>query len=186
MGLKAMSKIAIIYKSKYGSTEKYAQWISEEVKGDLFEHSKIDITDLMNYNTMVFGGGLYASGIAGIKFLTENYEKLKDKNIIVFTVGLASTDDKEVFVPIIEKNFTEEMIDNIKIFHLRGGIDYSELGFIHKAMMWGLKKVLSRKSPYEMTDDDKELLATYGKKVDFMDRDSISPMVSCIEEKDNA
>ena len=180
-----MNKMAIIYKSKYGSTKKYAEWISEEIEGDLFEVPKIDLDTIMNYNTIIYGGGLYASGIANIKFLTSNYEQLKAKNIILFTVGLASTDDKEVFLPIIEKNLTQEMRDNINIFHLRGGIDYGELGFIHRAMMWGLKMVISRKEANEMTDDDKELLATYGQKVDFTDKDSISPILSCVKEINN-
>src|SRR5690554_6143300 len=119
-----MSNIAIVYKSKYGSTKKYAQWIAEETKADIFECSEIEAKKLMEYDTIIYGGGLYASGIAGISIITKNYEILKDKKIIVFTVGLASTDKEEIFNPILEKNFTKEMRDNIKFFHLRGGIDY--------------------------------------------------------------
>ncbi|MCR2044853.1 flavodoxin domain-containing protein [Anaerosalibacter massiliensis] len=177
-----MNKIVVVYKSKYGSTKKYAQWIAEESKADLFEHSQVDIKKLMEYDTIVYGGGLYVSGIAGISVITKNYKALKDKRIIVFTVGLASTDRKEVFSPIIEKNFSKEMSDSIKFFHLRGGIDYKKLGFIHKSMMAMLKTVISKKDSQELSDDDRELLATYGKKVDFTDKSTLKPLLLFLEK----
>ena len=77
---------------------------------------------------IIFGGGLYASGINGISIITKNYDLIKEKDIIVFTVGLADPNIEEQFIPIINKNFTDEMKEKIKIFHLRGGIDYKKLG----------------------------------------------------------
>lgn len=172
-----MNNIAIIYKSKYGSTKKYAQWIAEEAKADLFQCSEIGVKKLKEYDTIVYGGGLYASGIAGISIITKNYEILKDKRIIVFTVGLASTDREEVFTPIIEKNFSKEIRENITFFHLRGGIDYKKLGIIHKSMMAMLKNMISKKDSKELSDDDSALLNTYGKKVDFTDKNTIAPLL---------
>ena len=172
-----MKSIAIVYKSKYGSTKKYAQWIAEEIRGDLFEYSEVTTKKLMEYDIIVYGGGLYASRIAGISVITKNFDALKHKEIIIFTVGLASTNEDEVFHPIINKIFSKEMQDYIKFFHLRGGIDYKELGIIHKSMMAMLKIVISRKKPEELSSDDEELLATYGKKVDFTDKNTIEPLL---------
>lgn len=176
-----MNKIAVIYESKYGSTEKYAQWIANEAKADLFHCLEVNIEKLIAYDTIVYGGGLYASGIAGVSIITKNFESIKDKKIIVFTVGLASTDRKEVFAPIIEKNFSKQMRGNIKFFHLRGGIDYKKLNLIHKSMMAMLKTVIARKNPSKLTDDDKQLLATYGSKVDFTDKNTITSLVNYIK-----
>lgn len=178
-----MNNIAVIYKSKYGSTKKYAQWIAEEAKADLFECSKTETKKLMEYDTIVYGGGLYASGIAGISIITQNFDILKDKRVIVFTVGLASTDREEVFSPIIEKNFSKDMRENIKFFHLRGGIDYKKLGIVHKSMMAMLKFVISKKDPGELSDDDRELLATYGGKADFVDKDTIEPLLLFLQNQ---
>ncbi len=82
-----MGKAVVIYKSKYGSTKQYAQWIAEALDADLFDVAKV--RDLGQYQTIVYGGGLYASGIIGSDFLVKNYELLKEKRIVVFTVGLA-------------------------------------------------------------------------------------------------
>lgn len=176
-----MNNIVVVYESKYGSTKKYAQWIAEEAGADLFKRSEIDINKLIEYDTIVYGGGLYASGIAGISIITKNYEKLMDKNIIVFTVGVASTNNKEIFIPIIEKNFSKDIRENIKFFHLRGGIDYKKLGIIHKLMMRMLKITVNKKDPKKLSDEDKEFLKTYGKEVDFTNRDTILPLVFALK-----
>lgn len=177
-----MSNIAIVYESKYGSTKRYARWIAEETKGDLYKSSDIDSKKLMEYDTIVYGGGLYASGIAGISIITKNYEDLKNKKIVVFTVGAASTNRDTVFLPIIGKNFSKEMSENIKFFHLRGGIDYENLGIIHRLMMGMLKRATSRKDEKELSDDDINFLATYGKKVDFVDKNTLVPLLTYLNE----
>ena len=177
-----MSNTVVVYKSRYGSTKKYAQWISEEIKADLFDKSKIDISKLKEYDTIVYGGGLYASGISGVSMIINNYEKLKDKRLVVFTVGLASTDREEVFIPIIEKSFSKEMLENIKFFHLRGGIDYKKLGLVHRSMMAMLKFVICRKDPNELSDEDKEFLDTYRSQVDFADKKTIVPLLLFLKD----
>ena len=177
-----MGNIVVVYESKYGSTKKYAQWISEEMKADLFEKSEISSSKLKEYDTIVYGGGLYASGIAGVSMITRNYEILKDKRIIVYTVGVASTDRKEVFIPIIEKNFSKEMEGNITFFHLRGSLDFKKLGLVHKSMMAMLKVVILKKNANELSDDDKQLLETYGGKVDFVDKNTLGPLFLFLRE----
>lgn len=139
-----MSDIAVIYKSKYGSTEQYAKWVSEELKADLFEHSDIKNENLDKYKTIIFGGGLYASGIIGFEIIKKNFGRIKDKNIIVFTVGLGDPKNEDQFVPIIDQNFTDEMKDNISVFHLRGSMDYSKLNFLHRSMMNMVKKAVEK------------------------------------------
>lgn len=180
-----MDKVAVIYKSKYGSTKQYAEWIAEESEADLFEYTEIKIEQLSKYDTIIFGGGLYASGINGVGLITKNFKILKIKNLIIFTVGVASTDDKKIFNPIIEKNCTEEMRKSIQFFHLRGGIDYKRLSFLHKSMMNMLKKMVAKKKPEELSEDDKVMLDTYGEKVDFIDRRTIEPLLLYVKSLRN-
>lgn len=175
-----MSKAAVIYKSSYGNTKKYAEWISEALNCDLFEASGTDVNIIKDYDTIIYGGGLYASGINGISLITKNYDRLKDKKLIVFTVGLADPQIKTQFIPIIDKNFTDEMKKHIEIFHLRGGIDYKKLGIIHKSMMKALKKMVEKKKEKDKTDEDRMMLDTYGTVIDFTDRESIEPILSAV------
>ena len=56
----------IIYKSKYGSTKKYAEWLKEATGFEMAEADQIKAGEAAKYDTIIFGGGIYAGGIAGI------------------------------------------------------------------------------------------------------------------------
>lgn len=175
-----MSKTAVIYQSHYGYTQKYAEWLAEDLAADLYNGKAVKLSDLQKYDTLLFGGGLYAGGINGISLLTKNYEDLKNKKIAVFTCGLADPNDEnnaKGLNDIIKKNLTPEMLNNITVFHLRGGMDYSKLNLLHKSMMAIMRKVIQKKSAEELTNDDQGILATYGKSVDFSDRSTIAPLL---------
>ena len=53
------NKIAVIYKSKYGATKRYAGWIALKLDADLYELSDIRRKDLKAYDTIIYGGPLY-------------------------------------------------------------------------------------------------------------------------------
>ena len=62
----------ILYQSKYGATKRYADWLSEETGFQCIETRKADINEIVTYDAIILGGGLYASGIAGLSFLKKN------------------------------------------------------------------------------------------------------------------
>lgn len=145
------------------------------MNADLFTAQKIEPKILNQYDVVIYGGGLYAGGIAGVKLVTQNH----CKNLIVFTVGLAdpiSTDYSE----IINKNFTSELLAQTKFFHLRGGIDYKKLGPIHRVMMAMMKKMIQR-IPESDQGDNKEFLDTYNSKVNFEDKESINQIITYVQ-----
>lgn len=175
-----MDKTVVIFESKYGFTERYAQWISEALACPVFRRKDCSANDLSNYETVIYGGGLYAGGVSGIKLLTQNWQLLSSKNVILFTCGLADPADPENTLHIQEalaKTFTSEMLEKIRLFHLRGGIDYSRLSFVHSSMMAMMRRMLLKKEPGSLRQEDQQLLDTYGKRVDFTDRESIQPLI---------
>ena len=95
----------ILYKSKYGATKKYADWLSESTGFPCIETDKADIKAVSEYDVIILGGGIYASGIAGFSFLKKNIAKLKDKKLIVFCCGAS---------PFDQKAFEEAMSHNMK------------------------------------------------------------------------
>ena len=64
-----MNKGIILYQSKYGATKKYAQWLQESTGYDCMETKSATVKQLKEYDTIILGGGVYASGIAGLSFL---------------------------------------------------------------------------------------------------------------------
>jgi menaquinone-dependent protoporphyrinogen IX oxidase len=173
------AKTVVIYKTKYGSAKQYAQWIAEELKCDLFEHSSFLPSKLDEYDTIIYGGSLYAVGILGISLIKNNFAKLKDKKVIVFSVG-ASPAYEKAMNEIRNKNFTDEMKEKVQYFHLRGEFNYNKLNPLHKFMMWLMKKMIERKSPEERTDDEKGLLDSFSEPTDFKSKENIIPIVESI------
>lgn len=178
-----MKKTVVIYQSKYGSTKCYAQWISQALSCPVFERKDIRPDTLETYDTIIYGGGLYAGGVNGIDLLIKNFNRIRSKNIILFTCGLADPDDpantKQIQISL-DKVLSPQMKEKIRMFHLRGGIDYSRLSVLHRVMMAGLRKMLKKKSRTSPRQEDQEFLKTYGQTVDFTDRESIRPLVDYV------
>ncbi|MFV0516210.1 MAG: flavodoxin domain-containing protein [Aminipila sp.] len=168
-------KILVVYTSKYGSTRKYAEWIALAVSADLFDAKKVDPKALSQYDVVIYGGGLYASGIAGVKLVTQNF----CKNLIVFTVGLADPNTTD-YSAIINKNFTPGLISKTKFFHLRGGIDYKKLSSMHRVMMTMMKGMIQRKPESDRAPEDEEFLNTFNSKVNFEDRSAIDSLINFV------
>lgn len=71
-------------------------------------------------------------------------------------------------------------VSGMKQFHFRGGIDYSRLSLIHRAMMWMLCQTMKKKGYDNLSDEDKLMLDTYGKKIDFSDQSTIKVLVDYV------
>lgn len=176
----------VIYQSKYGATERYARWIAEALSCPCRERKSLAPDELSSYDTVIYGGGLYAGGVSGIRLLTAHWEKLRTKRLLLFTCGLADPSDPDNVAHIrggLSKVLSPEMREHISLFHLRGGIDYRKLNLLHRAMMWMLCRSLKKKDPHTLRAEDQELLRTYGKSVDFTDRTAIAPILAALRNE---
>ncbi len=167
-------KPVVVYRSKTGFTKNYAQWIAEELKCDLLEGEKTSVKDLMKYDTIIYGAGLYACGISGIKLITNHYEALKDKELLVFAVG-ASPVRPETTEFLRVSNFTGEQLERIHFYYLRGGFDYFRLSRLYRFLMTLKKLQLKlRKNP---DSDTKGMLASYEHPLDFTKKNNVEPII---------
>ncbi|MGL4913789.1 MAG: flavodoxin domain-containing protein [Romboutsia sp.] len=172
------NKIAVIYKSKYGSSKRYAGWIALRLDADLYEIDDIRVKDLEEYDMIIYGGGIYIGKINGIKFITKNYDRIKEKKVIVFTVGMESTGEN--FDRVVKNTFDEKYLENIRVFNFKGSLDYSNLSFTDKILMKGLKLSIDKKSIRELTEDDKLILEGFEREVNLCDKKSIEPLIENI------
>ena len=173
-------KTLIIYSSKYGYTKKYAHWLAEELNGDIFETKNVKKNIMSGYDVIILGGGLYAGRIKGINLLVKNFEKIKDKKIILFTCGIADYNNIKNINSVrkgLENAIPKNVLEKTKLFHLRGGINYKELNVLHQMIMGMVKKVLSKKGADELTQENKDLLETFGQTLDFTDKKNITEII---------
>ena len=167
-------KTVVVYRSISGFTSRYAGWIAEELKADLFDAREVSLDRLLGYDLFVFGGSLHATGINGIAFIRDNLVRLAGKKIIIFMVG-ASPSREGLLEEVRDANFTEAQREGIRFFYLRGGFDYSKLDFANKVLMTLLRLRLSLKR--ERTPDEKGMLASYDKPLDCTRRENITDLV---------
>lgn len=172
-----MKRAVVVYCSKYGFTKTYASWLADSLSCDLYDSHHILVSQLMKYDVILFGGGIYAGSISGASLIKKNFTSLKDKTLVIFTVGLGDPAVSDVFSEV-EGQFTPEIKSAIHFFHLRGGIDFPTLSFLHRMMMAMMKKMLLKKSEKERTNGDRELLKLWGTKVDFTDQKSLTPILT--------
>ncbi|NMA00459.1 MAG: hypothetical protein GX924_05440 [Clostridiaceae bacterium] len=177
-------KSLILYRSLYGSTEQYAHWIQEELSAQADSFENVEKYNLEDYDLIIVGEAVYAGQFMTPKQLIPLVEKFPDKKFIFFLVGIADMEDQENR----EKLYSDlakamgPIIEKIKVFFLRGVLDYSKLSFKHRTMMWLLVKFLKRKSEKDLPKDADKLISSYGQKINFIDKNAIEPLVRYAKE----
>lgn len=176
-----MNNIVVIYQSKYGATKRYAEWLAEELSCDLIETKKAVIEKIEKYNVIILGGGIYATGIAGISFLKKYYERLKDKKIIVFAVG-ASPYDEKTMLALKEHNFKAEL-SHIPCFYCRGAWNEEIMSWTDRTLCKLLKKAIAKKDPATYEPWETALMEAIGSNCDWMDKKYIEQIVEYVRIK---
>lgn len=169
----------IIYKSKYGSTKKYAEWLSELVGYELLEISEAKIKNLAQYKNIILCGAIYASGISGLSFFKKNINELGNKNLAIFCVG-ASPYDENAFQAIKEHNLNGEL-SCIPLFYGRGAWDESKMTFIDKSLCKMLANVVLKKDPTTYEPWETALAGALGKSCDWTDKKYLQPLIDLVE-----
>lgn len=174
-------KSIVLYRSKYGSTKDYANWIAEALGCEAKDAKGFDANELSNYDAIVYGGGLYAEVISGVSLITKNAEKLKSKKIAVYSTGITPLDCRDYYDKlVVEKNFKNGVPSNIRVFNFLGKMVIDELSFVHKTAIKSLKKIMSSKeNPTEM---EKLLIKLCDADGDFTNKDEIHELVAYIKE----
>ncbi|HHW46168.1 MAG TPA: flavodoxin [Clostridiales bacterium] len=175
-----MSKSIILYKSKYGTTRKYAQWLSEALGCDLNDIRKAQIGDLAQYDTIIIGGGVYAGSIAGISFLHKHIKALSGKNIIVFAVGVTGQDQDNI------KNLKQRNLRdlNVPLFYLQGALSINKLSFLDRTLCKIIQRAIAKKA-LENREPLEEALIQAGDGFDKTDKAQLEPIISYISNIDS-
>ncbi len=174
----------IIYGSHYGTTKQYAEELSKRtnIKAISFKKFNQQIND---YDNIIYLGALYAGGVLGMSKTLKKLNNISNKKILIATVGLSDPTDevnKNNIRNNIKNQIPKEVLEKAKIFHLRGGIDYSKLNFAHKTMMKLLYNAVKNLPNEKQTAEDRAMIETYNKKVNFIDFSSLDKVANEIQK----
>jgi menaquinone-dependent protoporphyrinogen IX oxidase len=166
-----MSNI-VLYKSKYGNTLQYAQWIAEDLGWELRDLSDFKRREIKNYQNIIFGSGVYIGKMNKIKKVLSWFKK---KPIIIFACAGNNYDQKAI-ADIKTKNFTEDQLDFHKFFYLAGGIDFNKVTGIQRKMLNFFFKMIEKKS--NRTSDEEEILNGFYNPSNYVDKANLDDILA--------
>ncbi|MDD3393771.1 MAG: flavodoxin domain-containing protein [Anaerotignum sp.] len=176
-----MAKTVVVFRSEYGSTKRYAAYIAEKLQADLF--STEEAKEISLYDTIIFGGGIYAGALNGADWLKKNQETLSHKKLILFTCGLSNPQEPKNLESIhagLQKCLTEELFHHAQIFSFQGALDYKKLKFTHKGIMTVVFQALKHKK--ERSAEEDVMLKSREMAVDFVDVSKTEDLISLVKE----
>lgn len=174
-----MKSTLIIYKSNTGFTKKYVDWITDAVTCQTITIDLINSVDINNFNIIIYGAGIKAGHIQGLKEFKKKVSDLSSKRIVVFATGGAPF-DKEIISNIKFNNFSEEELKSIEFFYFQSGLNYNKMRRSEKAMMYIYKKILELKNNRTALDDEtsKAISTSY----DYSSSEYIKPMITYLNQ----
>ena len=173
-------KNIIVYGSNYGTTKQYANELSRRTNMKAISFKKVN-QQINDYDNIIYLGALYAGGVLGMSKTLKKLNNISNKKIIIITVGLSDPTDevnKNNIINNIKNQMPKKFFEKAKIFHLRGGIDYSKLNFAHKTMMKLLYNAVKNLPKEKLTAEDRAMIETYNKKVNFIDFSSLDEIIN--------
>lgn len=173
----------VVYRSCYGATRRYAEWISNTLSANLCEAQYLRPEMLQSADIIIFGSGLYAGGVSAAELIKRYAAQLSGKTVVLFTVGLADP-EKEENISYIREGLHKvlgEQLDSIKLFHFRGAMDFAHMRFFHKMGMRMMRSMLKKKK--NRSEEDEALLQSFDHPVDFTDQKAILPLIDYCREQ---
>lgn len=133
-------KTAIVYCSQTGYTQKYAQWLAEELGCEAVPYAKRGLLGLDDVDALVFCSWFHAASIKGARWLKHIMGKRPHLGVVVLATGASPmpgdgwTTEEEI-EGAFERTFSKDAYPNLPCFYCQGGFDYTRLGTFDKLAM---------------------------------------------------
>ena len=137
-----MKNTIIIYRSKTGFSQRYAQWLAEDLRCQAVPYRDRGAIRWEDYGAVILAGGLYAGRMSGLKWLEKQLPRLRGKRIAALAVGCSPNDFPDL-PESMEKLFGP--LPQIQGFYCQGGLDYEHMGAVDRSMMAALRAMLRGK-----------------------------------------
>lgn len=169
----------ILYKSKYGSTKKYADWLREATGFDCLETKSARVQEVAAYDAVVLCGGVYAGGVAGLSFLKKHVAQLAGKRLAVLAVG-ASPSDPAMLEQCRAMHFKGDMAQ-VPLFYARGAWDVAKMKPMDRLLCAMLRKAVQGKAGEQVEPWMAALLQAGDDACDWTDPAQLEPLLDWLK-----
>lgn len=161
-------KAAIVYSGKYGSTRQYAEWLHEEAGIPAFD-ARGPVPDLAAFDFLILGSSIFVGAPTLKKWLFRNWEAIRTRPALLFTVSGTAPGHPDL-ISWLNLHLSPEMLAHFKYVPLRGRLDVMGLPWWVRTMLKVAARIL----------DDPEAAKRMKEGFDYMDRDSLKPILDWI------
>ncbi len=176
----------VVYQSQYGSTEQYAKWIAQALNCPAEKLKNVSRQKLSGYQTVIYGGGLYASGINGFKKFLAKLDPAAQKTLALFMVGTTNPQQKEIYEQVAKRNIPAAWEGKFQVFALRGDQAFSRMSGLHKMMMRVPKMMIEKKPEQERSEEERQFLECFGKDIAFVSEEQIAPILDFMKSAEHS
>jgi menaquinone-dependent protoporphyrinogen IX oxidase len=161
----------IIYKSNYGSTKQYAQWLTEETGYPAVDIKKFKKQDIESSDVVILGSPVFADKPVITGFIQKKWNLLKNKTVVLYTTS-GSAPDNPKHQNNFKSVFKSEMSEKIHYFPQGGRMIFNNLTPVHKLLMkLGARMEKDPKIREEMCKDS-----------DFVNRNGLLPVLEYLNK----
>lgn len=173
------NKILVCYKSVTGITKRYAEMIADEMDCAVMDFKNITVETVSQYDTVVFGGRLFAGSVDGLKKVKEVIARGGVKTFVVFATGATPNSEEKIIQDAWSNNLTADELHSIPHFYMQGGLQYEKMPLHEKLMMKAVAAVMKRKvkNKKDKTEEDREFERTISNSYDISSKAYIEPLI---------
>ena len=174
-----MAEGIVIYKSRYGATARYAAWIAEATGFETAESSDAAIRQAADCTAVVFAGGVYASGVAGISLMKKNSAMLAGKRTALLCVGASPWD--EGAIALLRARNLKGVLEGVPLFYARGAWDEDKMSFADRTLCRMLQKSVAKKDPAGYEPWEAARMCARGQSCDWTSREQLEPLLEYLK-----
>jgi len=160
----------IIYKSKYGATAQYAQWLGSALHFSALQADEVKTIDLADFEIIVLGSAVYLGKLLLAKWIAQNFSALKNRKLFLFIVCGMRENERAAQEQVLKTNFRPDIRKRVQTFFIPGRCIIAHLSWTDRLLL--------RFAALANKDPQKEQELKHG--FDRLNKSRLKPLIAAI------
>lgn len=169
----------VIYKSKTGFTEAYANSIGKELNCRVVNIKDISREDIENQDVVIYGSRVHAGMVDGLGKIKEMLKTSNTNTFVVFATGGTPNAADDLIDKLWKNNFSDEELKTIPHFYMQSGMCYEKMGLLDKLIMKMAAHMMNKKK--DKDNNETGFVNAVDKSYDISSDEYIKPLVDFIK-----
>lgn len=128
-------KGVIVYKSRYGATTQYANWLGEILQYPVYESDELKNIKLNDFDCIIAGTSVYIGNMLLANWIESQEKILIGKKLFLFVVCGTPSSEVTELDNLLKKNISPALREKMKVFFLQGRMIKSKLSLLDKVSL---------------------------------------------------